>query len=225
MGLIAPMAGYGADVFAAAPSTTLESRFEAAVRARGNLPEAAVVTLNDMRVSGPSDACHGSALQRLDLPRGEDGLGRVSARAWFANGDSSATMCWVHARVEVVLPTLVLAHDLTRGEPITAGDLTFELLPMTRHTVCDSQRVMGRVLRRAMRRGELLREDLLQAADVVQRGDRVQASILRGVLKLTTAATALSRGAVGEEIRIRTLAADRVLTARVVDPNTVEIVQ
>jgi len=75
----------------AAPDLTgpLGQQLEDAVRHRAGLDERADVHVASVRISGADLAARGTHIKRVELPTGEDGLGRVAAKALIVNADGS----------------------------------------------------------------------------------------------------------------------------------------
>ena len=73
------------------------------------------ISVNHVRISNDALAQGAKAIKRVELPTGEDGLGRVAAKALLVGTDGRETWTWVQAQVEASVPTVVAARALTRG--------------------------------------------------------------------------------------------------------------
>jgi flagella basal body P-ring formation protein FlgA len=111
---------------------------------------------------------------------------------------------------EVRAVTLIDRRE--RGTVLRAADLG--LTPVwigddALRYVTDRDACVGRELSRALRAGELLRQEHLLWPVCVRRGDVVWVSCSRGPLQVQLAATALQEGRRGEWIRVRNPSSDR----------------
>lgn len=120
----------------------------------------------------------------------------------------------------------VAARALARGTLLGRADLALEERPLAE--LRGSQPIVperGARLRarRDLRRGEPLTTAAIEEAPAVRSGSRVVIRLESGRVRLTTAGIARRAGRVGEEIPVENTDTRRVLVARVVDEQTVEV--
>lgn len=211
----------------AAPNLTrdLGQRLESEVRHRAQLPAQAEVVVNQVRISNDVLAQGARAIRRVELPNGEDGLGRVAAKALLIGNDGSEAWTWVQAQVDASVPTVVASRALERGQTLSPGDLTLAMLPIHRQSLGDVAPVVGQVLRRDVRAGEAVRGSWLTRAFAVQRGDMVETVIRRGAVVARGHAQIVERGRVGDIVRVQVGSSRRTLRARVIDNRRVEVIR
>lgn len=204
---------------------SLGLRLEAEVRHRAGLHVDAELFIEQLRVSNSALAARATSVKRVELPVGEDGLGRVAAKALLVSSDGSERWTWLEAHVDATVPTVVASRALTRGETVTRGDVELAMLPVHRQSLTEPDRSIGQVLKRAVRAGEPVRSSWLTRAYAVKRGDIVETMVRRGAIVARGSAEVSERGRVGDIIRIKVVSSRRTLRARVLDDQHVEVVR
>lgn len=124
-------------------------------------------------------------------------------------------------------PTLIAARDLKKRTPLTEGDFLVRIdkTEYMQKALTAPSEAVGSSLRRSVRLGfPILEEDLLSDGGI-KSGQRVSLIGRRGELSVSTQAIALQRGKVGDVIRVKNIATRKVLWARVISNNQVEISQ
>lgn len=123
---------------------------------------------------------------------------------------------------------LVAAQAIPAGRAIAEADVELQRrdLGLAGDALGRVEDVVGQAPRSSLRAGQVLQKRLLQAAQLIRRGDRVtiQAGGQQGI-EVTAAGEALEAGARDALIRVRNSASGRVITARVLDSGLVEPVQ
>jgi flagella basal body P-ring formation protein FlgA len=132
-------------------------------------------------------------------------------------GGTYRFMLW--ARVKVLVPALrvIAAQDLKPGVVLDAALLRLETREETPATGFASaiEEVAGKVARRALPAGTALRNEWLEEAKVVLRGETVQVEAVRGGARLTMECVAEGSGAIGEIIPVHNPVSKRRFPARV----------
>ncbi|MBP2645295.1 MAG: flagella basal body P-ring formation protein FlgA [Firmicutes bacterium] len=120
---------------------------------------------------------------------------------------------------------LVANSNLEAFQVLTTENVRFERRDIGRMTgyITDISKVVGLMTHRAITAGMPLNESMLSKPPVVQRGSSVTIIVKSGDSVITACGMALQQGAEGEIIRVQNLNSKKVLNARVVDENTVEI--
>lgn len=204
----------------------VRAALEDAVRERLALGSDATVTVTELRPSEPALLRRYHALSGLELPPGERGLGRVTARVEVVPRRGAPPRdTWVVARVSVEVPTVVTTRRISRGEPLTPRDVAVVPRPLDEAGLPDPGLVVGRVARHTLAEGEVLRAERLELPTIVRRGDRVDALVTGRAFRLKTAAEALGRGGLGAEIPVRVLMTGKVVTAAITGPGRVEVLR
>jgi flagella basal body P-ring formation protein FlgA len=120
----------------------------------------------------------------------------------------------------------VTAHDVARGDVLTADDLTTKTIPALRagssivRTPADA---VGKEARRALRAGELIRDSDLKHPTVVAKGATVTMVFETTGIQLTATGKALAEGGVGDSITVLNPTSYRQVVAEVIAPGTVRV--
>jgi flagella basal body P-ring formation protein FlgA len=133
---------------------------------------------------------------------------------------------YLPARVQRFDSVVTVKRDLRRGDPIRAGDLRRErrdLTQLARGYILDPKRVIGKVLKRSVRRGQPLNPALLDTPRAVRRGGIVDIVADIGGVQARMQGKALEHGSLGERIRIENAGTKKELEARIISAGTVQV--
>ncbi|KXW57664.1 flagellar basal body P-ring formation chaperone FlgA [Ferrovum myxofaciens] len=144
---------------------------------------------------------------QLSLPPGVRPEGRFMVALRCANEtDGSVWSRMVPVRVILTADYYVARHPLMRDTPLNETD--FEI----RHGVLDHSGAVtrqtdltGKVLRQGLNAGQVLREDMMREAYVVQQGQTVQVQVVGDGFKISTDGQALNNAALGQNVQVRTV--------------------
>lgn len=128
----------------------------------------------------------------------------------------------LHIHQEIV----ILANPVGIGQPLSAEDISLirhDLSNLGRDFYSDPELVIGQQLKRNVRTGTILTSALLEAPQLIGRGDLVSILIKRPTLTLETQGTALENGKLGDTIRIRNNQSNNIVVGRVIKAGQVEI--
>ncbi|MDO3382621.1 flagellar basal body P-ring formation chaperone FlgA [Gilvimarinus algae] len=126
---------------------------------------------------------------------------------------------YLGAQVEIYRQILVAAGPLSRGDILEASDLSMIEAPsstLRSGYYTQPEQIIGQQLRRAVDVREPLRPALVEEPLAIARGDIVTLESGSGAIVVATRAEALANGRVGEQIRVRNLASERVIRGRIV---------
>jgi len=161
-------------------------------------------------------------LELLDLRRDSaTGLFRAEVRAW-----SGGPVTIIGGRADAVAEAPVLARPVSRGEVITAADITWSRVRADRapaDMIASEESIVGQEARRSLRAGEPLRAYDLKAPDAVLRGETVAVVYETGPLTLTARARALESAPEGAVARFMTLQSNRTIEAVVTGPGQARV--
>jgi flagella basal body P-ring formation protein FlgA len=101
----------------------------------------------------------------------------------------------VHGKADLSVKAVVADRRMERGEIVAAGDLA----------------------------GEVVSKSDLVMPDVIDRGDMVTIVAQKGPILVTAPGEAKRSGAVGENIAVMNMKSKKIITAEVLDPNTVRV--
>jgi flagella basal body P-ring formation protein FlgA len=127
------------------------------------------------------------------------------------------------AKGKVSAKVVVAANDLMSGKILSPLDLLWQrhditLIPDTFSNPADLE---GMAARRSIRAGEVMRQNMLTAPQLVKRGDQVRIVARREQIEVSMAGEALDNGARGAIIRVKNSSGTQI-RARVIDVGTVE---
>lgn len=141
-----------------------------------------------------------------------------------AKADASGWRREVVVKARVSAQVLVMADEVPAGQPIAAEQLRLERrdVSATPDAISDTEAVVGRTGRSALRTGQMLARRLLLAPVLVQRGQGVGIQAGHAGIVVTAPGEALEAGREGEVIRVRNTRSGKVIRARVIDAGLVE---
>ena len=130
------------------------------------------------------------------------------------------------AMIEVWGPVVVTRRPLGRYRPITEDDIilqTMDLTKLSANVVSDPEAVLGKRTKRAIGTQTPLRADSIELPPLVKRGDLVVIIAQSKGLKITTRGVVKKKGRLGDRIPVVNVDSKKVLYARVIDSNTVQV--
>ena len=173
--------------------------------------------------------------RRLRLPRCDGALEAFSP-ARKATGARrtvgvrcSGTQGWslyVPVKISLRRKILVASREIDRGSPLTAGDFRLEerdVAALSRGYLEDPSRLLGKVSKRALHRGQVITPGQLSTGKVIRRGHQVTILGRVGGIKVRMQGKALSDAGIGEHIRVQNSSSKRRIDATVVAPGIVEV--
>jgi flagella basal body P-ring formation protein FlgA len=124
-------------------------------------------------------------------------------------------------RAEMQAAVVVKAMD--RGQLLNPEAIAFQWVPYQENVVRDAASLEKQILRITARPGQVLRiYDLTRDPDV-KRGERVEASVVSGGVKMNSAAQAMESAAIGQRIRVQLDTTKRQVMATVIGRSKVEV--
>lgn len=169
-------------------------------------------------------------LSRCDLPleaflrRGT----RIGARTTVGvrcNGERPWTV-YVPVEVSVLRRVWVASRPLPRGHVLEASDLTpdrRDVSGMTGGYIEDKQSLVGQRLKTSVLAGRALAPGLIEADNVVHRGQTVTLAVTAAGVNIKMSGKALADGAINQRIRVENLNSGRIIEGIVRSRETVEV--
>ena len=187
----------------------------------GYLFEKAVLP-NDLKLS----AAQWEARFDFRLPRA--GLGAVpyTARILDRQGNLLKRFngsAWIDRRAWGIQVTRMVR----RGEVIREGDarrIEARLSQLPRGALDRIELAQGTIARRELRPGAWLTEQQVETPDVIRRGQPVTIRLIRGPMIISAPGLTLQAGQRDEIIRVENTASDRVIFARVISSDEVQVI-
>lgn len=130
------------------------------------------------------------------------------------------------ATLKVFDTVIVANHDLRLEVPVTANDFRAEEIAIDgRNEYCkDIAEVVGLVPQRYIRAGSPVAKSYFQQPVVLNYGTPVKIVAKYNGLTISAKGTAMSRGRIGEVVKVKNDASQKVVSARIIDAQTVEVV-
>lgn len=152
---------------------------------------------------------------------------RLSATVWIGKSSSErvASLRVTGSLVDMV-EVAVTTRTLDRGETVKASDVALELRPrdlMPADAVLDQKPMAGRVTRRPLVAGTLVRPGDLARPEIVARGDIVTALYDAPGISLAMRLKAQEAGALGDTVSVINPTSKKVLQALVTGPGRVTV--
>jgi flagella basal body P-ring formation protein FlgA len=132
----------------------------------------------------------------------------------------------ITAQIELELPALVAARDLSRGRVLSEEDLSESYVSFSRSkgALTSASQAAGQTLKLSLRAGDPVREkDLVQTA-MVNKGETVTIIAQTGGLKVTALGQAKESGALGQTIAVINQDSKKTISAKVIGPGQVEVI-
>ncbi len=134
----------------------------------------------------------------------------------------------IHVPINIIRYTEVLTmrQNLARGNVLQLSDLESRRINISRLTngyFIDKNEVQGKILKRSLRRGDVLTNGMLDVRKLVKRGDIVTIMVSSNTLAIRVKGRALMDGRKGDMIRVKNQSSKREIQAIVVAIGIVKI--
>jgi flagella basal body P-ring formation protein FlgA len=198
-------------------AAVLPDRMLAVMHAR--LPGATIEILEPSRMPAPAG--------ELDFP-----LTGLRPGYWFGHvtyGTNHKFVVWARVDVKAPIQHIVASADLKPGEPIDPVQLrieTREEFPSAGALADAAANIAdfaGRVTRRPIKAGTVVRKEWLDAPKLVERGETVKVEVISGAARLEAQGIAESSGARGDIISVQNPESKRRFRARVESQGRVSV--
>lgn len=134
---------------------------------------------------------------------------------------------FVASYVKRFIPVATNKHPLQRGQKINAADLVLQerdISKLRSNYYTNLAQLNGLIVRRSLPEQTALQSHQLEAANLIKRGDEVYIRASHGPISVQMPAVALSKGKMGEQIRVRNRSSNKIVRARVTGLGQVEVV-
>lgn len=128
---------------------------------------------------------------------------------------------FVPVQVEMKLPIAIAVTDIQKGHILNPGDIAIEIRSIRSHRFGFSDNkedLVGQAATRHITSGTVIQKLHLAKPIAVKRGDRLKLQANRGSLSVTTSAIAMSKGRVGERIRVKNPQSNKIIEAMITAP-------
>ena len=127
--------------------------------------------------------------------------------------------------VKIFDVALIANHDLRIETPVTEADFRTEEVPVDGRTeyLQDVQNVVGLVPHRLIRAGSPVTMSYFQQPIAVRSNQPVRIILRYRGIELSANGITMTRGRIGEMIRVKNAQSQKILSAKVIDSQTVEV--
>ncbi len=117
----------------------------------------------------------------------------------------------------------VVEHDLEKGFLINRNDFRMDWVPFQERLVTSESELNGKTLRSSIKAGSPFKIYELSREPDIKRGERVDASIRRGGIKMAGSGQALESGIIGQKIRVQLETSKRQVFGTIVAKSQIEV--
>lgn len=149
--------------------------------------------------------------------------GNISVKAQCESGNVWSVH--VPAQVAIYREIAVAGRDIGRGEVINHAHIDTHVVNISnirQAFLAEAELILGREAKRNIGKGDVFRSSLLDAPTAIKRGELVTLESLAGSIKVSSSGTAMSDGRIGQKIRVRNNASERIISAVVVSQGLVQ---
>ncbi len=134
---------------------------------------------------------------------------------------------YVPINISKMQDAAVARHPLSRGRVLSEDDIIFTKIDILRQhhgvfTQLDD--LVGNVIKRSVREGDVYTPSMLRMAEVVKRGQGVLIVAKKGTLQVQMRGVAQKAGAIGDIIKVQNVNSKRVVEAEIIDVGQVKVV-
>ena len=115
---------------------------------------------------------------------------------------------------------------ISAGDIINADDLEWQPVHLARlsgNSLTDAEQLVGRMARRPLKAGQILRQTDVAVSPVIHKNDLIRLVVKTGQMTLSVQGKALQDAAMGQAIRVVNVNSNRQLSGTVVDAGTVTV--
>jgi flagella basal body P-ring formation protein FlgA len=205
-------------------TTVLQQRLAAAIKMRRQLPANAKVSLMNLRIGNARTWEQATAVHDVVLPQRTRATGIIAAKVQVTTAQG-IQLIWVRCRANIRANVVVTRRPLNRKHVIQRGDVHLVRRFVGSQTyfyhIGD---VLGKSVRSTLVQGIAITSRGVQPVIAVKRGDHVKVTIRRGTVRIRTSGEALTKGRVGDRIRVRINATGKMVQGRVSGSLMVEVI-
>lgn len=133
---------------------------------------------------------------------------------------------YLSARVKVMRPVAVAARPLSANHQVTAADVRIEqrdIAGLRQGYLSESEILVGQTIRHAMPVGAIFQQNHLRPETIVRRGQLVILVAGVGGMEVRVAGTSMADASLGDRVKVKNNASDRVVEGIVDAPGVVRI--
>jgi len=179
-------------------------------------------------VSNPTPVIvpNGNVQYIVEFPSLGGTRGQLPVSILFIEGERFRKRVNLTAHLTTLGEVFVAKTYLPRGKAIEAQDIEMvmrDLNEAPKDVILSSEAVMGKVLKRAVSQGEVLRLSALEEPILIKRGQLVTILAENERLKITALGQAQENGAKGDIIKVTNVDSKKVVQGRVIEKDIVKV--
>lgn len=163
---------------------------------------------------------------RIEINETRNNSQNISVKASCFDNNVRQWGIFVPTRIHIYANVVVIKNSLLKGDVLTKHNIGYERVNtsiLRSGHIEDINRVLGKTITRTMRTGDPLVMAYVDESDVIIKGDPVTIQVRSAFLSVSTLATALTNGYVGQTIKVRNNHSKKVVDAKVAGPGQVTI--
>ena len=184
------------------------------------------MTIKEIRFSHTIRVPSGRVTVQVSTPKHNDWIGSTPFIVRVMVAGQRVKRITVPVNLEVWSDVIVSVKPLGRYQPIENDDIRIKRMNLARvpsNAVIRMDEALGRRANRNIAADCILRRDQIETPPIVKRGDIVQIVAQSPILKITVKGMAKQNGGRGERIKVINLRSKKLLYAKVVDDQTVQV--
>lgn len=166
------------------------------------------------------------SLKIFPKERQEQLSGHVRLTAIVSIDNVPRTEVTLSGWIDVFDSVVCTSRRLNKGKIITSDDIYLAKRNISRlhpNILTDMDQAVGLMLKHDVMENDCLKDNILQKATIVKRGDVVTILVERGGIRVTAPGKILEKGCQGEYIRVQNAISKKNINARVVNDSTVMV--
>ncbi|MDL2227084.1 flagellar basal body P-ring formation chaperone FlgA [Deltaproteobacteria bacterium OttesenSCG-928-M10] len=160
------------------------------------------------------------------VPQSSSNPAYLSGSFFFSVDGREVARSRINAQVDLNVEALVAVRALPKGHVIDENDVSLSLVPFNqaKGALTDPGPAVGSTVKSNLAAGDPIRDRNLTKSLMVRRGEMVTIIAQTGGLKVTASGQARQDGALGDTINVTNLDSKKNISARIIGPNTVEVI-
>lgn len=225
--LLYPQTAYADGGMQTVGANTIVNTAAVLIRQRAGVKaDSSDLSVNVLNLPQDVTAPEGEVALTVDLPYGVRYNSPTTANVTISVNGRIAAVTTLKFEVKMYKQVLIASRTIAVREVLTADSLRYERLDIGRLNAgyySDATAVLGLITRRMITPGTPINQYMIEKPIVIKRNNNVTIMARIGALEVTAAGQALQDGYEGKIIRVKNLNSSKILSAKVIDENTVQV--
>lgn len=134
---------------------------------------------------------------------------------------------YIPAQVSISQAVVVASRGIARNSVLSLADFDTQLRDISQlpdNVVMDAGRILGKVTKRNIRAGEVLRLSNVSEPTVIKRGDAVVIEARSGSILVSSQGVAMANGRIGDQISVRNTQSERIVRVKIIGPGRARVI-